>query len=57
MSNSQKSLQFLLNNVEKHAFIWRLYYNPSKGVFIIFNKTKKCSVFHCKKLFESDSVI
>lgn len=51
MSNSQKSLQFLLNNVEKHAFIWRLYYNPSKGVFIIFNKTKKYSVFHCKKLF------
>lgn len=39
MSNSQKTLQFLLNNVEKHAFTWRLFYNSSKSVFIVFNKT------------------
>lgn len=54
MNNSPKSSQCLPNHVEKYAFTWRLHYNPSKVVFIVFNKTKKCSVSHRVKLFESD---
>lgn len=54
MNNSPKSSQCLPNHVEKYVFTWRLHYNPSKVVFIVFNKTKKCSVSHRVKLFESD---
>lgn len=39
---------------KKYVFTWRLHYNPSKVVFIVFNKTKTCSVSHRVKLFESD---
>lgn len=54
MNNSPKSSQCLPNHVEKYVFTWRLHYNPSKVIFIVFNKTKKCSVSHRVKLFESD---
>lgn len=54
MSNSPKSLQCLLNHVEKYAFTWRLHNNPIKSVFIVFNRTKKFSVSHSIKLFRSD---
>ena len=36
---SPKSLQNLLNIVEKYSCKWRLHYNPSKSVFIVFNKS------------------
>ena len=39
LSTSPKSLQNMLNIVEKNAHKWRLHYNPSKSVFIVFNKS------------------
>lgn len=47
-----RSLQCILNHVEKYAFTWRLHNNPSDSVFV-FNKANTCFVSHSIKLFRS----
>ena len=39
VSTSPHSLQNMLNIVEKYTCKWRLHYNPSKSVFIVFTKS------------------
>lgn len=40
MSNSPRSLQCLLNQVEKYAFTWRLHCNPKKMFLLFLTKHK-----------------
>lgn len=53
ISYSPRCLKCERNQV-KYAFTWRLHYNPSKNVFIVFHKQQNSSVSYSITLFCSD---